>query len=100
MPFLPGKVSFWRPLADHRAPDGGVPHAAAPGDEAISTSGMTAKEDKKTLASDGRKAELILALLRGDLALRGVFRHSYNETALRRATIPCIYENVSCAGRH
>ena len=37
------------PLADHRAPDGGIPHAAASGDEAISTSGMTAKEDKKTL---------------------------------------------------
>ena len=48
------------PIADHRAPDGGVPHAAAPGDEAISTSGMTAEEDKKTPARVGRVPGLIL----------------------------------------
>jgi hypothetical protein len=71
MPFLPGKVSFWRPLADHRAPDGGVPHAAAPGDEAISTSGMTAKEDKKTPARVGREPELILAQPWGRPSLAG-----------------------------
>ena len=61
MPFLPGKVSFWRPLADYRAPDGGAPHAAASGDEAISTCGMTAEEDKKTPARVGRVPGLILA---------------------------------------
>ena len=48
-------------LADYRAPDGGVPHAAAPGDEADFTCGMTAKEDKKTPARVGRVPGHILA---------------------------------------
>ena len=38
-----------------------MPHAAASGDEADSTCGMTAKEDKKTPARVGREPELILA---------------------------------------
>ena len=38
-----------------------MPHAAASGDEADSTCGMTAKEDKKTPARVGRESELILA---------------------------------------
>ena len=59
------------PIADHRAPDGGVPHAAAPGDEAISTSGMTAKEDKKTPARVGRVPGLILGQLWGRPSLAG-----------------------------
>lgn len=73
--FLLGKVSFWRPLADYRAPDGGLPHAAASGDKAYFTCGMTAKEDKKTsvfakatprqAARVGRVPELILAQLWG-----------------------------------
>ena len=63
--FLLGKVSFWRPLADYRAPDGGLPHAAASGDKADFTCGMTAKEDKKVPARVGRVPGLILAQLWG-----------------------------------
>ena len=58
-------------LADYRAPDGGVPHAAAFGDEAISTCGMTAKEDKKTPARVGRVPGLILAQRWGRPSLAG-----------------------------
>ena len=48
------------PLADHRAPDGGVSHAAASGDESVSTCGMTSKEDKKTPARVEQEPWLIL----------------------------------------
>ena len=61
------------PIADHRVPDGGAAHAAAPGDKAISSCGITAKEDKKTsvfakatpwqAARVGRVPGLILAQL-------------------------------------
>ena len=59
------------PIADYRAPDGGASLAAASGDKADFTCGMTAKEDKKTPARVGRVPGLILAQLWGRPSLAG-----------------------------
>jgi len=61
------------PLADYRAPDGGASQAAASGDEADFTCGMTAKEDKTAPCRVGRAAPGATALKRLHPTLGKVF---------------------------